>query len=539
MRRVFVLSLVLVLAVSPAAWPSPHTEGEALAVFRVPEGVSVSAASVSVSGAEVAETYETLSELEGKIFVLVRSSTKTTEELITELQQRPDVITASPNYRVRKQSIKQSATETRLPNDPSADLWNIKAIRAPEVWTHTTGSRDVYVCIISSGMYRHPDLEANIAADLGLNVATVNGEYDRSFTSWDVDLMGSGTHAAGIIGAVGNNGFGITGINWNVSMFSVRVFDYDEYETISHEIRAMNYLAMLLTRNPEMKLAAVFPGLLAYFPKTPEEMKNDVYYMAYQAVDNMNRTIIVAAVGNNSVEVGKPAPFDQDGVFNKGDYVYPASFTGLKNLIAVGAMVSDDTAPYFTNWGNSVDIAAPGYEILCTHSPIAREEDQPSMYTLIHGSQAPHVAGAAALLKAAYPNATASQLKAALLDGANKDKNPIVYPYTYRVELVMKRVIREVDEAIADGTIPAVSRDEVIEARRLEVQERYSHLKQLDGAGRVSRTGLLDVKAAYDLLGERMRVQESSSSSSGGCSAGYPAVVVLVIISACALVLKR
>ena len=535
MRRVFVLSLVLVLAVCPAAWPSPHAEGEALAVFRVPEGESVSAASVSVSGAEVAETYETLSELEGKIFVRVRSSTKTTEELIAELKQRPDVITASPNYRVRRQSI----TETRLPNDPSADLWNIKAIRAPEVWTHTTGSRDVYVCIIGSGMYRHPDLEANIAADLGLNVSTVSGDYDRSFTSWDVDLMGSGTHEAGTIGAVGNNGLGVVGINWNVSMFPVRVFDDDEYETISKEIRAMNYLAMLLTKYPDMKLAAVDVPIYSYFPKTPEEMKDDVYYMAYQAVDNMNRTIIATGAGYHGIEVGKPAPFDEEGYFNKGDYVYPASFTGLKNFIAVGAMASDDTAPYFTNWGDSLDIAEPGMEILSTYSPVAREEYFPGMYELLDGAVGVHVTGAAVLLKSAYPNATASQIKAALLDSANKDKNPIVYPYTYRVELAMKRVIREVDEAIADGTIPAVSRDAEIESRRLEVQERYSHYRQLDGAGRVSRTGLLDVKAAYDLLGERMRVQESSSSSSGGCSAGYPAVVVLVIISACALVLKR
>ena len=81
-RRIFVLSLLLVLAVSSAAWPSPYAEGEALDVFRVPEGVNVSAAEVSVVGAEVAETYETLSELEGEIFVLVRSSTKTTEEYL-------------------------------------------------------------------------------------------------------------------------------------------------------------------------------------------------------------------------------------------------------------------------------------------------------------------------------------------------------------------------------------------------------------------------------------------------------------------------
>ena len=87
--KIFVLSLLFVLIVSPSAWPADYAEGEVLAVFRVPEGVSVSAAEVSVAGAEVAETFETLSEIEGKVFVLVRSGAKTTDELIAELKARP------------------------------------------------------------------------------------------------------------------------------------------------------------------------------------------------------------------------------------------------------------------------------------------------------------------------------------------------------------------------------------------------------------------------------------------------------------------
>ena len=302
-NKIFVLLLLLTGICSPA-WSEIYAEGEALAVFRVPEGVGMSAASVSVAeavggiGASVAETYETLSEIEGKIFVLVRSSTETTEQLITTLKARPDVITASPNYYTKKQSF----SAARVPNDPSADLcWGLKAINAPEVWEHTTGDRDVYVCIIDSGLYRHPDLQANIAADLGLNVTTVSGDFDRKFTSWDVDRTGHGTHIAGTIGAVGNNGIGVAGINWNVSMFSVRVFDNDEYETISEEIRAMNYLASLLRKYPDMKLAAVNMSLGAYFPKPPEEMKDDVYYMAFQALDNMDRTLIVTSAGNQRV----------------------------------------------------------------------------------------------------------------------------------------------------------------------------------------------------------------------------------------------
>ena len=95
--KIFVLLFVLTALCSPA-WSETYAQGEALAVFRVPEGVSASAASVNVAeavggiGASVAESYETLSEIEGKIFVLVRSSTKSTEQLITELLHSASVI---------------------------------------------------------------------------------------------------------------------------------------------------------------------------------------------------------------------------------------------------------------------------------------------------------------------------------------------------------------------------------------------------------------------------------------------------------------
>ena len=66
----------------------------------------------------------------------------------------------------------------------------------------------------------------------------------------------------------------------------------------------------------------------------------------------------------------------------------------------------------------------------------------------------------------------------------------------------------------------------MIESVTREYEEMYAPYKPLDGAGRVSRTGLLDVKAAYDLLGERLKAQASSSSSSSGCSAGYPVMIL-------------
>ena len=219
-----------------------------------------------------------------------------------------------------------------------------------------------------------------------------------------------------------------------------------------------------------------------------------------------------------------------------GYYGYPASFIGLKNLVVVGAMVSDDTATFFTNWGESVDIAAPGYEILSTYSPLEKEG---LMYRSASGTSqaAPHVTGAAALLMSAYPDATPGQIKSALLDGANRDKNPVVYPYASGIARDMKKYTAHVDSQIEAGIVPAVSRDALLEEYRSSLEERDAKYKPLDGTGRISRTGLLDVKAAYDLLGERLKAQESSSSS-GGCSAGYPIAVMCIAAAACAFILK-
>ncbi len=148
------------------------------------------------------------------------------------------------------------------------------------------------------------------------------------------------------------------------------------------------------------------------------------------------------------------------------------------------------------------------------------------MYEYLSGTSmaAPHVTGAAALLMSAYPDAKPGQIKAALLEGANKDKNPLVYPYAGFVKGAINRGTAKIDKKIEEGTIRPESRDVEIVRITREAEEKYAPYKQFDGNGRVCRTGLLDVKAAYEILEK----SSHGSGSSSGCSAGVGALVVLL-----------
>jgi len=146
------------------------------------------------------------------------------EDAIEALKQDPDVLYAEPNYILH---LTAKANLTATPNDPSfGNLWGLTKIKAPDAWNITTGSSNAVVAVIDTGIdYTHPDLAANMfrnQADCdnngidddgngyiddchGINVAYGNGD--------PMDDHYHGTHVAGTIGAVGNNGIGVVGVN--------------------------------------------------------------------------------------------------------------------------------------------------------------------------------------------------------------------------------------------------------------------------------------------------------------------------------------
>ena len=422
MRKILSSLILLSLFIIPSCSYGGSIPGDVIVVLRNTSGVSISSAGsvkslssvqalAKSSSSTIKATYDALSERSGNVFMLLHSDTKSEHELLREVKARPDVVAASLNYEVH-------LTDTgKTPNDPQFwQLWGMQAINAPYAWDFSTGSGDVYVAVIDSGIDpEHEDLRGNVAT-----------EYSRNFISSDTSAYNDGndhgTHVSGTIAAIGNNSLGVAGVNWKAKIIALRTFNADGSGQNAHTIAALDYLASLLRNNPTLNIAALNMSLGGYRSYSPEEASEGISpeWLALKAISDMNRTVICVAAGNESYELGSP---NEDG-----EYCYPASFTGIDNMIVVAASDPDLSRAYYSNYNpNYADVAAPGSDIFSTISHtkshdlnidrVARvyaygEKNGTSMAT-------PHVTGAAALLKAIYPNATASQIKAAIVGGAN------------------------------------------------------------------------------------------------------------------------
>jgi subtilisin family serine protease len=268
-----------------------------------------------------------------------------------------------------------------IPNDTFYyRLWGMNKIRAPEAWNNYTGNYKVVVGVVDSGVdYSHPDLYYNM-----WNNPNMPGARGRNFYNEDYDPMdytGHGTHVAGTIGAVGNNSLGVTGVCWNINIAALKIGN--RFCSASAAIRAISYANEI--NIPILNLSW---GSRSYCP-----------FIKF-ATANFNG-LFIASAGN-------------DGTNNDISPVFPASFE-CKNIISVAATSQDDTLAPFSNYGAvSVHLAAPGADIFSTSLS--------GGYDYMSGTSmaAPHVAGAAALLKAYRPDLPALKLKDIILSSVDK-----------------------------------------------------------------------------------------------------------------------
>jgi len=271
---------------------------------------------------------------------------------------------------------------------------DISAMRA---WAVTRGSDQVVVAVIDSGVdYTHPDLVRNIWArpeiikayqdeDLGA-VDDVHGFNIVDDNGDPMDDNGHGTHCAGIIGAEGGNGIGIAGVNWNVKIMPLRFMDDDGAGTTKDAIEAINYVLDRKRAGVNVRIISASWG-----SNTRSRALEDVISKAYD-----EGILFVAAAGNASSD-------------NDETPHYPSSYN-LGNIVSVAATNRNDQLASFSNYGaKSVQVAAPGEEILSTWLEHGfTEKKGTSMAT-------PFVAGVAALILSQNPKMSVDDLRARLL----------------------------------------------------------------------------------------------------------------------------
>ena len=338
------------------------------------------------------QTGDRVAASQNNMFVLTleTSGKQAVQDALKRLNADPKVEYATPVY-----YLKVNAT----PNDLEyGEQWALPKIQAPDAWDITTGSADVVVGIIDTGIDgRHADLVSNLWHNSGETMDstdTDNNGYIDDLYGYDFvyrkggipsDSYGHGTHVAGIVGAAGNNGIGVTGVNWNVKVAWLGC-GVGAGIDISAAIEAINYAK-------NMGITIVNASWGGYGEWLPLK----------ETIDSYNG-LFVAAAGNEGRNID-------------ADPHYPAGLN-CANIISVASTDQSDQLSVFSkgysNYGvDTVDIVAPGSNILSTARGDGNVEQSGTSMA------SPMVAGVAALVKASHPEYTTAQIKAAILNGAD------------------------------------------------------------------------------------------------------------------------
>ncbi len=325
-----------------------HVHGEIIVQFRDDIASLDAEVAHSKTGATVIREFKRIKGLQ-----LVKLSKHISLKRALESYLRnPRIEYAEPNYIVHA---------TATPDDTFYnDLWGLHNtgqtggtadadIDAPEAWNLTTGSSNVVIAVVDTGVaYSHPDLSGNIWTNTGETSCTdgidndSNGYIDDC-NGWDfigddndpADYAGHGTHVAGTIAAVGNNSSGISGVMWTANIMPLRFLGVSGSGTTAGAISAILYA----NANGAHVINNSWGG-----GGFSQALKN--------AID-ASGAVVVCAAGNS-------------GVNNDSTPFYPASYTS-SNIISVAATNHNDGLASFSNYGAaSVDVGAPGVSIKST-----------------------------------------------------------------------------------------------------------------------------------------------------------------------------
>jgi subtilisin family serine protease len=284
-------------------------------------------------------------------------------------------------------------------------------------WNVTTGSRSIVIGEVDGGVdYNHPDLQGNIWSNPGGIGGCAAGTHGYNATTGTCDPMddnaaptvsygGHGTHVAGIMGAVGNNGIGVAGVNWQTTILPVKTVNSQLWGTDSQLIQGLAWLVQAKQAGVNIRVVNDSP----VSSSTPDDQALSDEIGALGA----NNILFVTAAGGAVT----PAGDNWGGVSDDTSPHYPCDFK-LPNEICVTGSDQNDNLAHWANWGSAVDLAAPGDNIYSTTLPgDGNDASDGSPYGYISGGSmaAAEVSGAAALVLSAYDFPTYQALKTDIL----------------------------------------------------------------------------------------------------------------------------
>ncbi|MDC9530687.1 S8 family serine peptidase [Pseudoalteromonas sp. Angola-7] len=356
-----------------------------------------------VNADEIDDNYKSL--LSGRL-AKFKISGMSTKEAIARLKSHQAIEYVEPDYQV---SIAQT------PDDPRFDeLWGLNNdgqtggtadadIDAVEAWDISTGSRDVVVGVIDTGIdYSHSDLASNMWVNSsevpgdGIDndgngfVDDVHGINAITNTGDPMDDEGHGTHVSGTIGASGNNATGVVGVNHEVSMVGCKFLDAAGNGSTSDAIKCIDYMVGLKNAGVNLRVLNNSWGGGGYSQALADAIASS------EAAD----LLFVAAAGNDTID-------------NDVNPHYPSNYENA-SVLSVASTDQTDNISWFSHYGlTSVDMGAPGSAILSTTPG--------ESYASYSGTSmaTPHVAGAAALVLSINPELNTQELKELLMSSGD------------------------------------------------------------------------------------------------------------------------
>jgi len=313
-------------------------------------------------------------------------------EAVRRYREDPNVLYVEPDYEV---STTADATDPLW-----SQQWDMVKIAAPGAWNSQTNASDVIVAVIDTGVdLTHPDLQANLwtnPADGSHGFTCMNG----ACSAGGQDDYGHGTHVAGTIGAVANNGIGIAGINWRTQILSCKFLGSDGGGNVSDAILCFNRILALKQQGFNIRVTNNSWGGGGFSQALKDAMA------AVEAAGVVN----VCAAGNNGVNADLSP-------------MYPGAYDN-RGIVSVLASDQSDLGAYFTNYGvANVDIAAPGVSTMSTVPKGTCVLCDPSGYKALSGTSmaTPHVAGVLVAMFHSNPQLSAYEARDAILDPASYD----------------------------------------------------------------------------------------------------------------------